>query len=368
VAADRAVMSGAGRPSAAAELARELAVHILVLVHELLPGGKRSGNWWRVGSLAGEAGESLVVTLRGAWQGRWKDYALDVRGDALDLVAQVLFYGDVRKAMDWARQWLGHSERKRDRGVRRPVPVHTPEDDTKTGKIAEEKIWRPAKLLIRGDYVDRYLRESRGIYLERLAEVNGGKLPSTLRFHPRVLHAETKRWYPAMVAQILSPDGQFLAVHRTYLCERDGRVDKAPVGKSAKKTLGHFTDQGGCIRLWRPNWDEATEEDTLALSEGIEDGLTGALLYPSWRVAAGGSAYGLEKIQIPPVFSRIVLITQNDKQGSFAARLRDRLHRENREVQLLNVPRKVKDLNELLVKFGKSRNVDTVGERAAGAD
>lgn len=57
------------RRHSAAELARLLADHITRLAPELLPHGKKDGAEWRVGSLAGEPGQSLAVRLTGAQQG-----------------------------------------------------------------------------------------------------------------------------------------------------------------------------------------------------------------------------------------------------------------------------------------------------------
>jgi twinkle protein len=49
----------------AAEINRALANRIVRLASELLPGGRRIGNEWRAGSLAGGAGMSLGVHLAG---------------------------------------------------------------------------------------------------------------------------------------------------------------------------------------------------------------------------------------------------------------------------------------------------------------
>jgi hypothetical protein len=355
-------MSGPGRQREAAELARELNLRISSLYPELLPAAEVRGMWARVGSLAGEKGDSLAIYLKGPKQGRWRDYAADVGGDALDLIAQIHCNGNIREAMDWGRQWLGGSERKRDRRSARPLPAHAPDDDTKTRKSAE-RIWQDAVPLSRGDLVSRYLA-ARAVDLEKLAEANDGKLPGSLRFHPRVWNGETRRHYPAMVAKIVGLDGQFLALHRTWLVEgEDGRVTKAHL-EDPKMTLGRYRQEGGAIRLWGVRWGEATDGDMLGLSEGIEDGLTAALLYPSWRVAAGVSQGGLLSIAIPSVLVRITLIMQNDLKPQaiqLLARIRDRFRREGRELSLLRVPREVKDLNELAVKFGKRRNAGAVG-------
>ncbi len=77
------------------------------LCAELLPAGTREGHEYRIGSVAGEPGRSMAVHLSGARAGVWCDWSADLKGDAIDLVAQVLFRGDKRQAVKWSRAWLG---------------------------------------------------------------------------------------------------------------------------------------------------------------------------------------------------------------------------------------------------------------------
>ena len=94
-----------------ADIAGMLARQAPSLAAELLPNGKREGAEWRVGSLRGEPGRSLSVHLFGSRAGVWSDFASGEAGDALDLVAGVLYGGDKqaakRAALAWARSWLG---------------------------------------------------------------------------------------------------------------------------------------------------------------------------------------------------------------------------------------------------------------------
>lgn len=54
----------------------------------LLPNGRRVGNDWCVGSVKGEAGNSLKVCIEGENRGRWADFAEgDLSGDLIDLIA-----------------------------------------------------------------------------------------------------------------------------------------------------------------------------------------------------------------------------------------------------------------------------------------
>jgi hypothetical protein len=336
---------------------KRLGEHAAEIVKELLPNGhfENGGREYRVGSLAGEPGRSLDIAIGGERSLLWKDHDAGVKGEGLALVAGCLGI-DRLAALGWARKWLGHPERRpavRPRGV--PAPREAVDFDTRN---RGEEIFHEAVPLSFGDPIDRYCA-GRAISLDRLAEINDGNLPADLRFHARLWHRETGRRYPAMVAAIRGPKGQFLAVHRTWLVEgKDGSVTKAPV-ETPKMTLGTYmlAEGAGCIRLSRPQWHQATDEDVLALSEGIEDGLTAAIWHPSWRVAAGVSLSALLTTWVPPVFSRIVLVVQNDPPGHKAVQVlvdvRQRFRLESREVRLWRPPREVKDMNELAQLVGR---------------
>ena len=88
------------------ELSAQLARDPERLCRRLLPHGKLLGGEWCVGSLSGEAGQSLKVRCGGDKAGIWADFAGQDKGDLLDLIAaqQGLTLG---KAMAWARDFLG---------------------------------------------------------------------------------------------------------------------------------------------------------------------------------------------------------------------------------------------------------------------
>jgi hypothetical protein len=349
----------------APELARELDLRIRSLVQDLLPGGELRGSWWRCGSLAGERGNSLAVTLKGPRQGRWRDYAADEGGDALDLVAQIKCNGDKREAMDWARQWLGRPEREREPKPRPP--------DQRPGKVIGEdlltqsrkwamKIWLGAQPVQRGDLVWRYLGD-RGIDLGRLPRV-----PSVLRFHPGLWNRETQRAWPAMVAMVGDAEGKNVAVHRTWLAERNlafedrAMVSKAPLVEQ-KLTLGSF--RGGYIRLWRGlegrPWSSVKPGETLLLSEGIEDLLSYLQFEPQWRAACAVSLSFMVAMDLPPEFTELRILGQRDPRMtpdgktvrlSPARRLLNKvIHRfegKGRKVFLWTPPVYAKDINEYI--------------------
>jgi hypothetical protein len=158
------------------------------VVEELLPGGQyeQGDREYRYGS-----GRGLVIAIGGPKSGLWCDHTAGEGGDLIALIARCI--GDDRRAaLAWARRWLGQPERRRPA---RPLPVHAPEDEAKTRKIAE-RMFCEAAPLCRGDMVSRYLA-GREIDLERLARANDGKLPKSLRFHPSLWNRESGRAWPA---------------------------------------------------------------------------------------------------------------------------------------------------------------------------
>src|SRR5438874_13353518 len=89
----------------APDIARALAGRIDHLVRDLLPAGHREGHEWRCGSVAGEPGDSLGVHLTGTKAGIWCDFSTGQKGDALDLVREVLGL-KMATAIRWSLRWL----------------------------------------------------------------------------------------------------------------------------------------------------------------------------------------------------------------------------------------------------------------------
>jgi len=73
----------------ATEVKQFLSSRIESVVEHLLPDGKRSRREWCVGSLSGDKGKSLNVSLEGERAGLWIDFATNEKGDILDLWSEV---------------------------------------------------------------------------------------------------------------------------------------------------------------------------------------------------------------------------------------------------------------------------------------
>jgi len=76
----------------AKDISRQLAQRAEEVARHLLPNGKKVGNQWRAGSVRGEVGQSLGVSLAGDKTGVWCDFGNgnnEDKGDLLDLWAMV---------------------------------------------------------------------------------------------------------------------------------------------------------------------------------------------------------------------------------------------------------------------------------------
>lgn len=69
----------------AKQVAQQLAAQAQDIARHLLPAGKLQGREWCVGSINGEAGESLKVCVSGGKAGVWADFATGETGDLLEL-------------------------------------------------------------------------------------------------------------------------------------------------------------------------------------------------------------------------------------------------------------------------------------------
>jgi len=172
--------------------------------------------------------------------------------------------------------------------------------------------------------------------------------PETLRFHTNLKYSEQDNqgvWHeskhPAMIAKIQQyPNDSCVGIHRTYL-KPDGS-GKAEVLKP-KKMLGSCL--GGAVRF------QGESLECIALSEGIENGVTYWQENPGITAWACLSTSGMKSIVLPPphITPEIIIIADHDPAGFAAAKdLAYRLTREKRKVYII-APRPVgADMNSIL--------------------
>jgi phage/plasmid primase-like uncharacterized protein len=336
----------------ARELAALMAGRVPALVAELLPAGVREGDEWRCGSLQGERGQSLSVRLHGSKAGVWSDFASGETGDVLDLVAAVRCNGDIRAAMDWARSWLGLSDRPLPAARRSAAPAAQPEPerdaDGEARREAALRLFLRAEPELRGTPADAYLK-GRGIDLAEL-----GRQPRCLRFVPGLMNQESGRSWPAMVAAINDQAGAHVATHRTWLGQDEaGQWRKAPL-RDPKMTLGRYA--GGTVRLWRGASGQpmaaAPAGETVALAEGIETALSVVLAAPEMRTLCAVSLANLARVILPPSMTTVLICADNDGDNPAAAKALQRavahFTAEGRAVRIARPPVGLKDFNDVL--------------------
>lgn len=293
---------------------------------ELFPAGYvQEGRRFRIGSLAGDEGQSLSVLLspdRATGKlGNWKDFSTGEGGDILDLVAQVIYGGDKKAAFRWALDRLkikrmdpaAYERHNRDAERRAKERAKEARRRDAEKKASAWRIWHDeASATIFDTPVEFYLRD-RGIRLQ--------DAPSTgsLRFHPDLPLPYRRGSAPAMVAAVVSPQGVFLGCHRTYLvCRASGLWDRYREdedGIDGKAFLGPIS--GGYISISKgasgQSLGKAPEGDKALIIEGIEDALVMAIARPDFRVLAALSLGNLGMIRLPAAVKTRVFFLDNDE-------------------------------------------------------
>jgi len=345
------------------ERAREIAM-------DLLPNGyEEKGRHWRVGSIAGEPGQSLCIDISGPSKGKFFDFnpghGDPEEGDMLDLVRLVRFGGRMRDAMAWARSYLGLDDLDPNRLAHEQATIRRRQvaAEAEQRKRAERMVRHARALFVPQagcvpivDTPAEWYLANRGIDLSFL-EVNGQRYtPRALAFHPAVLCTELGKdiHLPALIARIINDAGEHIGTHRTWLAQdAAGNWGKAPLA-CPKKVLGDYA--GGYIPLWkgacRKTLSAIDAGVDVLMSEGIEDGLSAACARPEHRVIAGISLSNFGNIVFPPQMGRLVILQQNDPEGSKAEQALERAIAQQQArgatVALAPPPAGYKDLNDLL--------------------
>jgi hypothetical protein len=323
------------------EISQMLAQRAEAVARDLFPEGRKVGRWWQIGSLGGEKGQSLRVTLSGGKRGRWTDYTSEEHGDLLDVFVHHA-RGDFGKGIEAARAWLGlggrslapdELRRLKEASARRRAEleaqaVHEVENNLRRALA----MWDRARVVTAGEPVDRYLKR-RGIDLSRL-----GRAPAALRYAPS-LWAEPGRRCPAMLGAITDNEGNLVSIHRTFLTvQADGIVTKAAMmneDEGAKRTLGRYA--GHSIKLWRGSsgkpWAQMPTDETVMAAEGVEDVLSalvnveielpprpgsGRFARPAvvaaseLRAIAAVSGSNFLALELPRQVTRLIMLQQRD--------------------------------------------------------
>jgi putative DNA primase/helicase len=275
-------------------------------------------------------------------------------GDGFKLVMHLLNC-DFKTALHAVADALGHTPAEAPHRIQVEPTKVLADEEWRRKQISE--IWHCARPVQIGDPIARYL-EHRGL--------SASDLPSTLRSIPALPYwssvgGQQKQLgsYPAMVAQIVTPQGATVGLHRTYL-EQSG--NKAmPVHPTSdtplpcKKLMTCRSIRGAAIRLFD------TDAEEVAVAEGIETALAVQLMtgLPCWSTL---NAWCLEHVMLPQRFQKVYIMADHDQNGvgqRAATALACRLRAEGREVLLAIPTQEGEDWLDVLVS-GKSAAIQRV--------
>lgn len=277
---------------------------------------------------------SFVIWCEGGSPGAWKDYAVSRQGDVWDLINYIERHARWIDSYWWALDKLGwgrgevrtaadaDQERQRYEDERRAREAR--EEAARAAKSTGLFTWWLSLERIEGTLAERYLREGRGIPLERLdAPVKSVRFcPSLPHVTPEVIDRETGEvlrdkvvtHWPCMVSA-MTRGRNVTALHYTWL-SADG-LGKAPV-ETAKKIKGDARE-GVAVRLTNGPGDLSPTKAALKghscpllIGEGIETVLTAAVARPDYRAWAAGTLGGMGRIPWPDCASAVVLLRDND--------------------------------------------------------
>lgn len=351
------------------EINRRLARRIDDLVRRFYPAAAdEGGKYWRLGSIHGEAGQSMYIWRRGPKAGQWHDAAAGAGGDPLSLIVAAQG-GDFRAALAWAADWTGaqaldtespeqraaRESRWRQEEARRAARA---EEEAARKRLAAKALWLSGRP-IHGTPAAAYLA-GRAIDL--------GRLPapvSCLRYHHAVKTAEGAT-RPALLAAVCDGAG-FLTVHRHFLWRletgawvkaSDARVPESD-RVAAKQAYGPFG--GGIIPVWRGaghhSWRSPQVGPQTIATEGLEDALSWALARPDMRVCATVSLGNLGRAWLPdPIREVLWHRHRGDGPEAVAAYTRQAEALRARGVIIgeLWAPGAAKDVNEWLQQEARS--------------
>lgn len=302
------------------EVSMMLSRRALAVAQHLLPGGRKEGTEWCVGSIRGEKGASLKVHISGAKAGVWRDFAGDAGGaDLIDLWEAVK--GLTRsEAFHEARAYLGLSDPK---AFREPKPSYT-------------RPPRPNCTPPRNRVLD-YLKEDRN-------------LPAAVIEAYRIGERGDEIIFP-----FLLPDGT-LAMAKARKAE-DG-AKPVPTAANCEPILFGWQAVAASVR-------------SMIITEGEIDAMSWAAYgHPAMSVPFGGGkgekqSWIQNEFERLQVFERIYISTDMDKVGDEAAEeIASRLGRHR--CYRISLP--LKDCNECLVAGVEQSVIDSALADAASLD
>lgn len=308
------------------ELTIALIPHAERISRDCLPLGRKMGNYWKAGSVHGEKGESLVVTLN---KGNWTDFNSDEHsGNMLNLIFHTLANEDWAEAYKIAKNYIGFTNYKNTRNIDLTVAAKKKKPEIRTSIFAQ-KIWRAASLII-GDPGLKYFK-SRKLFIPEY------HTDFLVRFVDELKHPDGKK-YPALIFRLTNSENKFCGIQRIYLT-----VDGQKIPMDAKLTLGDVL--GATLKLGR------YKPEIILVTEGIEDGYSLnplSIKHKNLGVWSGVGAKQLWGMEVPDYVETIIICADNDEiTETIIERLVEKFGDKKKVIAHLP-PQKFKDFNQFL--------------------
>lgn len=283
-----------------AGLKRRLADRVLAVCQHLFPQGKRVGDEFEVGSIAGEPGSSLKINLNGK-AGLWRDFAGDDGGDLIDLWHRRSGREKLVETIAEIMEWLGDRPVGRESAPRENKPA-------RSTKPEASRLYRNSRQLSPDGAVYRYLTEERKLspVILLLYGVREGDVVKNIGTD------ETPEWkrYPGYILPAKSADGTKIEYVKGIALERTSK------GKKIQQT-----NQPVHWRLWGKH--AVDRSGILVIAEGEIEALTWAQEgLNAVSVPNGAKSHGWLKSEIEflRAFDEIRIAFDSDKEGRNGAK------------------------------------------------
>ena len=354
-----------------AEIEQDLRANALTIGRQCLPHAVEEGNYLKAGSVMGEAGNSLVLHVRGAKAGWWSDYAGTDGGDMLDLIMATQGCRSKAEGVAIAKQWLGIADEWGHGGRAGPS---ADELAARAARLAQMKAAqqaeaareraariRGAKALylnaqarpIIGTPAEAYLM-GRGLAPVAVKPGEAPRWPGAIRFHPEVYNKDVRCKVPCMLTPMYLADGSHVATHRIWL-QHDARSGwgKLNVDKP-KKVLGAMWGAFAPINKGRSGkpMSAMPADEPVYVTEGVEDAIVVRMARPHARIVCAISLGNIGAIVLPEPARRLVIVAdRDDKPEAIDALERSIAQQQSRgiEVRVVMPPVGCKDFNDWLM-------------------